>query len=351
MNDDEKFMKRTISLANSADPSPNPKVGAVIVKDGKIIAEGFHKRAGMAHAEIEALSRLGKGRAKGCTLYVTLEPCSHYGRTPPCTKRIIGQGIAKVIYSVPDPTRKVRGKEELKKAGIEVKEGVLRSVAEKLNPAFLKIARTGMPFVTLKAAMSLDGKISYGDGKGKKISGKEAHEYSHKLRAKNDAILVGIGTVLKDNPKLTARLVTGGNPIRIVLDSKLRIPIGAKVIGKDGKLIVAACTGCNVEKKRELEGLGVKVLEFGGKEVPVREMLKRLGTMGVTSLLVEGGANVNWSFVKEKLVDKFCFFICRITIGKGKDVFGGQKLGFGLEFERVERIGKDILAVAVPKKG
>ncbi|VVB58430.1 2,5-diamino-6-ribosylamino-4(3H)-pyrimidinone 5'-phosphate reductase [Candidatus Anstonella stagnisolia] len=351
---DEKFMRIAIGLAKKAEPLPNPRVGAVIVKNGKVIATGYHHKAGEAHAEVNALRKLGKGEAKNSTIYVTLEPCSHYGRTPPCTKAIVEAGISRVVYAVEDPTRKVKGAEELKRAGIRVQGGILQKEAQVLNPAFYKVAKTGMPFVTLKSACSLDGKIASKSGDSKWISSPASRELAHWLRAKNEGIIAGIGTVLQDNPRLTARLEGRRDPMRIILDSKLRIPLDAKALA-GGRAIIAANKGCDKKKKEKLESMGVKVLLFSGKKIPLKPLLKKLAMLNITSVLVEGGGETNAGFVEEKLVDRYYFFVCPKIIG-GRDakspvegegivkISKAQKL----VFEKVEKIGTDVLIVAVP---
>ncbi|MBS3069525.1 bifunctional diaminohydroxyphosphoribosylaminopyrimidine deaminase/5-amino-6-(5-phosphoribosylamino)uracil reductase RibD [Candidatus Micrarchaeota archaeon] len=354
MGKDEKFMGMAIALALKTDPAPNPRVGAVIVKNGKAIASGYHRKAGEAHAEIDALGKLKRGEAKGSTIYVTLEPCSHYGRTPPCTKAIIRAGILKVVYAVGDPTGKVKGGEELKKAGIKVQSGVLRAQAEKHNPAFYKVAKTGLPFVTLKAACSLDGKIASKIGDSKWISSPASRRIAHALRAKNDAVLAGIGTVLADNPRLSARIRGAGEPLRIILDSRLRIALNARVL-RGGRAVVAANFGCSAKKKRELESMGVRVLLFAGSKVPLKPLLRALVEIGVSSVLVEGGGEVNAGFVRQGLVDRYCFFVCPKIVGgrDAKSAVEGEGVSLvanalKLRFEKFGKVGADILVSAVP---
>lgn len=351
---DEKFMRQALELAKKAQPLPNPRVGAVIVKGGRAIARGYHRRAGWAHAEADALGKLEKRQAQGATIYVTLEPCSHWGRTPPCTKAIIEAGIRRVVYAVDDPTRKVKGAQELKKAGIEVEGGVLAKEAQMLNPAFCKLAKTGMPFVTLKAACTLDGKIASKSGDSKWISSLASRQAAHWLRAKNEAVLVGIGTVLKDDPRLSARIKGRKDPIKIVLDPKLKIPLGAKMLAGE-KAIVGACKGCNAQKKKALEKMGAKVLLFEGEKIPIRKLLEKLGEMDISSVLVEGGGEVNASFAQQGLVDRYYFFICPKIIG-GRDAKspvegnGVAKVAnaMRLKIEKVEIVGGDVMVVALP---
>src|SRR3989338_1737631 len=227
---DESCMALALRLAlkGKGKTKTNPLVGAVIAKQGKIIGKGWHRAFGKAHAEINALEQAGK-KAAGATLYVTLEPCCHYGKTPPCTKAIISAGINRVVCAMKDPNPLVNGNgiRELRKAGIEMETGLLKERAREMNRGFISIIEKGRPYITLKAALTADGCLTWGNGKRKKITGKEADIYAHKLRAENDAILVGIGTVMKDNPQLTVRLVKGRNPVRIILDTNLDTPINA----------------------------------------------------------------------------------------------------------------------------
>jgi len=356
MHNDEFYMARAINLAKKADPSPNPRVGAVIAKGGKIIAEGFHKKAGMPHAEIEAFRQLKAGAARNSTLYVTLEPCSHWGRTPPCTDEIIRQGVSRVVFAASDPTKKVEGAEKLKKAGITVVAGFLSGKSEKLNTAFHAFQSKKLPSVSLKSAISLDGKIAANSGDSKWISSQESRVFAHMLRARNEAIIVGVGTILQDDPTLTVRLSKGPNPAKVVLDSHLRIPLGANVL-KGGKVFIAALVGANSAKAKKLGKKGATILWFKGTKIDARELLARLAALDITSVLVEGGGEVNASFVQTRLVDVFYFFICPKIIG-GRDAKspvegdGIEKMqsALGLSFEKVQKIGPDILIIAKPAK-
>ncbi|VVB66111.1 2,5-diamino-6-ribosylamino-4(3H)-pyrimidinone 5'-phosphate reductase [Candidatus Gugararchaeum adminiculabundum] len=357
---DEKFMKEAIALAASANPFPNPRVGAVIVKNGKIIGRGFHRRAGEAHAEVEAINSLGdKFFAKGATIYVTLEPCSHYGKTPPCTKAIIETGIKRVVFGARDPTEKVCGEEELREAGIEVEGGIMEKEAEKLNPEFHGIGKdadAGLPAVSLKTAVSLDGKIACNMGESRWISSEESRKRGHELRAKHDAVIVGIETVLRDNPRLTTRLASGKNPLRVVLDSKLRVPLDARIFS-DAHVVIATSAESDRKKKKKIEETGAKVLEFPGGRIPPGELLAKLAGIGVSSALVEGGGEVNASFVASGLVQRYYIFVCPKIIGgrnaktavEGDGIFSMNEAKL-LVFEEVERVGDDILIVAKPKK-
>ena len=257
-------MREALRIARNAEgrTSPNPLVGAVIVRDGKIIAEGWHRQAGTPHAEIHALNMAGS-LARGATLYVTLEPCSHFGRTPPCAKAIIDAGIKKVVAAMSDPNPKVagRGFEILRSAGVEVEVGILEAEAHKLNEIFIKWVTHKLPFVTLKFACSLDGKIATSSGESQWISCEASRKFTHHLRDINDAILIGVGTVLADNPSLTTRLVEGKNPIRVIVDSKARTPLDAKVVtDKSARTIVAVTENASPEKISALKNFGVEII-------------------------------------------------------------------------------------------
>jgi diaminohydroxyphosphoribosylaminopyrimidine deaminase/5-amino-6-(5-phosphoribosylamino)uracil reductase len=323
---DEKYMRMALRLAEKAKgrTSPNPMVGAVVVKDGKIISRGWHWKAGEPHAEAIALKKAG-GAARGATLYVTLEPCSHTGkRTPPCSPLVIQSGITRVVVAMTDPNPKVSrgGVKALSAAGIDVITGVLEAEARKLNEAYIKHIATGMPFVTLKIAQTLDGKIATSSGESKWITGEKAREEAHRLRDVNDAILVGINTVLKDNPSLTARISGGRDPIRVIIDSTLRIPLNAKVLTQKSaaKTIVATLASAPKGKMTKLQKAGVEVLTVKSVQgrVDLRDLMKKLGKMDITSVLIEGGAEINFSALKAGIVDKAVLFIAPVLM-TGKD--------------------------------
>ncbi len=346
--DDEKYMRLALRLAIKAKgkTSPNPLVGAVIVKDNRIIGQGYHKKAGEPHAEINALNMAGR-RARGATLYLSLEPCAHFGRTPPCTKRIISFGIKKVVAAMvdPNPLNCGRGVKELRKAKVKVKVGVLEKEAGKINESYIKYITTKKPFVILKTAMSLDGKIATKTGDSKWITNEKSREYVHKLRSEVDAILVGIETVLKDDPLLTVRssafrrnlakrgLGVRSQPVRIVVDSRVRIPLGARVLNQEAPTIVATTKFASKRKIEALKKKGIKVLVIKerDKKVNLKELLKRLGELEITSLLVEGGGRINASFLENDLVDKVLFFIA-------PKIIGGEKALTPVEGEGIERI-------------
>jgi len=344
---DEYYMRRALELSLKGNPSPNPYVGAVLVKDGKIISEGYHHRTGMAHAEVEVMRGVD---CKGATLYVTLEPCSHWDRTPPCTEAIIAVGIKEVVYGADDPTEKVRGREELKKAGVKVRRGILAADSERINETFFKHARTGLPFVILKSGMTLDAQIATTTGDSKWITSKESRREAHMMRSRYDAILVGVNTVLKDDPRLTSRIPKGRDPLRIVLDGRLRIPLNAKVL-KDRNVLVVTTEQHDPRKmKRLLKKANVWVM--GKKQVDLKRLMRRLGAGGVTSVLIEGGSRVNYEFAKADLIDKYFLYIApKLMLGKNMQVFNGdgiKKLDDArkLRITSVKRLGEDMLVEA-----
>ncbi len=314
---DKKYMRLALRLAGKARgrTSPNPMVGAVVAKNGRVIATGYHKKAGEPHAEAIALRKAGRA-AKGATLYVTLEPCSHTNkRTPPCTPLVVSSGIKRVVVATIDPNPQVSGNgiRTLRKTGIEVIAGVLEAEAKKLNEAFIKYITTGMPFVTLKIAQTLDGKIATAAGESQWITGEESRKEAHRLRDSHDAILVGINTVLNDDPSLTTRIHGGRDPIRVIVDSKLRTPISAKVITQKSlaKTYIASLPTASKDKLVGLLDAGVEIVlarEKNGK-VDLKHLMKMLGSYGIASVLVEGGAEVNASALKAGIVDKVVMFI------------------------------------------
>ncbi len=314
---DEAFMLKALELARCypALPYPNPWVGCVIVRDGKIVGRGFHRGPGTNHAEVEALRQVG-ARAKGATLYVTLEPCCHYGNTPPCTDAILRAGIRKVFYAFRDPNPAVagRGARILKSHGVKVQAGLCSRQAAETNEAYLKFRATGLPFVTAKVATTLDGKIATRTGESKWITGEQARRRARMLRALNQAVLVGINTVLADDPHLGVRLRGWKDPWRVVLDSALRIPINSKVV-QSGRCIVACASGASVRRKWRLQRQGVKLWQFQGQRVPLQPMLARLAENGFISVLVEGGGEVLGSFLDEGLVDRVYWFVSPMIIG------------------------------------
>jgi len=332
--------------------SPNPLVGCVILKRNRIVGRGYHKKYGEAHAEINALNEAGK-KARGATLDVTLEPCSHWGKTPPCTERIVDVGISEVIIGMLDPNPVVTGSQELKFRGVKLKTGILEKEAKKQNEQYIKYIKTKKPFVIVKAAMSLDGRIATTTGHSKYITGREARKYVHKLRSELDAIMVGINTVLKDNPQLTTRLVRGRNPFIIVVDSTLRIPVNAKLLNDPSKVIIATSSKASKANVKQFLQRGVKVLTIkqkGGK-IDLNELMKELGKMEIGSIMIEGGAELNAEAIRSKIADKILFFIAPGLIGEGLGAIGDlgiKKVDRSIKLKNLtsRKIGKDILIEA-----
>lgn len=361
MNDYD-YMKLALSLARSTkgQTSPNPNVGAVLVKDGRIVGSGMHLKAGEGHAEVNAIKEAGE-EAKGANLYVTLEPCSHYGKTPPCADLIIQTGIKKVFVSSLDPNPLVAGKgiEKLRNAGIEVEVGLCEEEGNKINEMFFHWIQTKTPFVTVKAGITFDGKIATKSGDSKWITSPEARQDVHDLRHEHDAILVGIGTVLSDNPLLTTRRPQGGkNPIRVILDSHLNIPVTANVIqDRSAKTIIFTTNQIDELKKEAIEKLDVEVIKLASPIISIHEVLKVLGERKVLSLLVEGGSEVHASFIREQAFQQMIIYMApKIIGGKNSISFvGGEGCeliseGTKVQFASVEKIGPDIKIVAYPLK-
>ena len=330
---DEYYMNIALDLAQMGKgmTSPNPMVGAVVVRDGKIVGKGWHKKAGTPHGEAIALDKAG-AKAEGGTLYVNLEPCCHTDKlTPPCSEAVIKSKVAKVVIGMVDPNPKVSGKgvEALKKAGIEVVVGVLQERCERLNQVFTKYITTGMPFVTMKIAQTLDGKIATATGESKWITGVEARRFGHTLRNYADAIVVGIGTVLRDDPSLTTRLEDNPNsrdPNRIILDSRLRIPPDAKVLNVDSKATtyVATTVAAPTQKMKEVKAKGAELLIIDEAEEGMLNLvmlMEELAKMGMTNILFEGGARVNAEALRSGIIDKAMFFIAPKLLG-GDDAKG-----------------------------
>ena len=355
--DDIKFMRRALELAQMAegDTSPNPMVGAVIVDgDGNIVGEGYHHKAGQPHAEINTLAAAGD-KAKGATVYVTLEPCSHYGRTGPCCEALIKAGVKRVVSAVTDPNPLVagRGLNRLREAGIEVTEHVCEDEAKKLNEKFFFWITHKRPFVSLKYAMTLDGRLAAAGGDSKWITGTEARTYAHYLRKTHDAVLVGKNTVLQDDCELTTRMVEGKNPIRIVLDSKATIPLNAKILNGEAKTIVAVSEAVPQDKLDELQKLTtVEVLKLPQRNghLDLQALLEKLAAMEITSVLLEGGSEVHGAFNDAGLAERVYAFIAPKIIG-GKNAIGpvggigSTDMGKALKLHGVEykQLGADFL--------
>lgn len=299
--------------------SPNPMVGAVLVRGGKIIATGFHRIAGADHAEIVALKRAG-AKAKGSTLYINLEPCSHYGRTPPCSRALIHAGIKEVVAGMKDPNPLVGGKgfRKLKRAGINVRVGLLEQECRTLNEAFIKYITRQLPFVTLKLAASLDGKIATMTGDARWISSEDSRRMVHQLRNEVDAVVTGVRTVIADDPQLTCRIPYGRNPWRVILDSRLRIPLSAKLLRQpDSRSIIVTSERSSQQKARAIESLGAQVWRINLRQgrIPWTAILRKLAAKGVLNVMIEGGATTSAWALRERAVDKILFFYAPMILG------------------------------------
>lgn len=349
----EKYMRLALENARAAkgQTAPNPLVGSVIVNDGRIVGIGAHLKPGEPHAEIHAL-RMAGDHAKGGTIYVTLEPCSHHGRTGPCAEAVVKAGLSRVVVAAPDPNPLVagRGIKILRDAGIEVIEGVLREESEQLNEVFNRYIVSKRPFVTVKSATTLDGKIATRTNSSRWITSAEAREDVHKLRHESGAILVGVQTILHDDSQLNTRLPNGRNPLRVVLDSTLRIPEDARVV-TDGEAPTWIFTGSNADaaKRERLEAAGVRVIGTSGERVNLEQVLDTLGESEISSLLVEGGGQVIASFVEQGLADKLVLYMAPKLVG-GKDAptfieglgIADMNEAVGLTGLRVEQLGPDL---------
>ncbi len=365
MAEHDRFMQRAIELGGRGlgQTSPNPAVGAVIVQSGGIVGEGWHQYAGGPHAEVNALQAAGQA-AYGGTMYVSLEPCNTHGRTPPCTDAIVKAGINRVIFGTLDPNPAVsgRGVLALRAAGVTVEEGPLTDEAKRLNEAYNKYITSGLPFVTLKTAMSLDGRIATKTGSSRWITGEPARNRVHTLRSVNDVVLTGIGTVLADDPRLDVRLdgYNGHQPVRVVVDGKGRIPASALVIqGAPEQTTIIATTdlmSLDASQKLSAAGAEIMVVPRHGERIDLQRLLRELGQRGMVSIMVEGGAALTTAFITEGLVDKYVFFIAPKLIG------GTAALGFyggvgvedikdarGLRFETCQTVGEDIMIEAYPQ--
>lgn len=351
-------MGQALDLARQGEgrTRPNPAVGAVIVREGVVVGRGFHPRAGEPHAEIFALRQAGP-LARGSDLYVTLEPCSHYGRTGPCADAIIEAGVARVFIGTQDPNPRVAGNgiRKLQAAGVTVQVGVLEKTCRRIIAPFAKHVVTGLPFVILKSAMTLDGKTATCTGHSRWVSNAASRQEVHRLRDRIDGIMVGIGTVHKDDPRLTTRLSDGGrDPDRIVVDSRLRIAEDAAILhlASPARTLIATTVHAAAGKASRLRALGAEVLilpSIDGR-VDLRALLKMLGEQGMQSILLEGGAELNGAFWRAGLVDRVMMFIAPRIVGgdDGKNVFGGPGVELMsdapvLEDVRISRFGDDVL--------
>ena len=356
---DEKYMRLAMQLAGNAigRTSPNPLVGAVIVKDNRVVGCGWHRKAGTPHAEVHALNQAGE-LAQGADVYVTLEPCAHYGKTPPCAKALVEAKVKNVYGGLLDVNPKVAGKgfKILEDAGIHVEYGFLQDELRKQNEVFFKWIEHKKPFIVLKAAMTLDGKIATATGQSKWITNETSRAYGYKLRDIYDGIMVGINTVIEDNPMLTARVDGGKNPIKIVVDSSLKIDINANVVqDKSAKTIIATTDKANKDKILKLQAQDVDVIVVDKDEndkVDIEKLLDILGQQNICSILVEGGATLSGSFVAKKLVDKVYFFIAPKIIGgkEAKTPVAGTGIlnlqeALALKDIQIEKLEEDVLII------
>lgn len=354
------YMKQALSLAKLAlgQVSPNPAVGAVVVKDGEVVGQGYTQPPGSWHAEVMALKQAGE-KAQGGVMYVTLEPCCHHGRTPPCTQAIIAAGISEVHLAMLDPNPLVSGQGEgqLEREGIKTYVGEHETEAKEINEAYIKFITTGMPFVTAKFALSLDGKIATKNGDSEWISGSEARKYAHYLRYTTDAIMAGANTIIADDPRLTCRYGgTGGEarkqPLRVIVDGRGRTPATAQIFTEPGKVLLVMGKSVKPEKKETLAQAGAELIELPAEEglVNLARLLKALGEREITSVLVEGGGILLGSLFDHELVDKVVAFIAPIIIGGGeaKTAVAGKgvdKVIDAIKLERVslEKFGEDLM--------
>jgi diaminohydroxyphosphoribosylaminopyrimidine deaminase/5-amino-6-(5-phosphoribosylamino)uracil reductase len=351
---EEQYMKRALQLARRGmgQVSPNPMVGAVIVRAGEIIAEGYHRKFGADHAERDAIQRASED-VRGATIYVNLEPCCHWGKTPPCVDILIEQGIKRVVIGTLDPHPLVDGKgvQILRDHGIEVVQGILEEDARALNEVYFHYTRTGLPFITVKYAQSLDGRIATSHDDSRWISSEASRRFAHRLRAQHDAIMVGIGTVLADDPLLTVRLVKGRNPLRIVLDTRLRIPPNAQVLQGEGKTLIVT-TDTHAKKKVQAiqkQGKEVIVVQRGPQGgVDLTSLMQVLAERGISSILVEGGRAVITSLMKGGLVNRMVVITAPLILGKGIEGIGDLGIA-DLEgairpsSRRVKQMGEDVI--------
>lgn len=360
---DREYMKRALQLAENGigRVNPNPQVGAVLVRDSRIIGEGWHQDYGQAHAEVNAINNAESNgeTVKGATVYVNLEPCCHYGKTPPCTELLIRKQVRSVVIGMLDPNPLVAGMgaQKLREAGIEVKVGMLEQECRKQNEVFGHFIRYRQPFVVLKAAMSLDGKIAAPSGESKWITGEASRRDVQHLRNRYAAIMTGVETVIRDDPALTCRLEEGRNPMRVILDSGLRIPPGSNVLTDQqrNRTVIACTEGASLEKASVLESLGAKVLPCKSRNgrIDLEDLMVKLGTLSVDSVLVEGGAAVNDSVFSQGIVDKLILYIAPKIIGgeNSKTVVGGKGIerldqAYPLQIESMDRIGEDLRITA-----
>ena len=360
---DHQFMARAIRLANEGlyTADPNPRVGCVLVKDGEVVGEGFHLRAGEPHAERNALAVAGE-KARGATAYVSLEPCSHHGRTPPCSEGLIEAGVTRVVAAMQDPNPEVAGEgnRQLRQAGIEVEVGLMQPEAKALNPGYIKRRLQGLPYVRCKLAMSLDGRTAMASGESKWITSQDARQDVQRLRARSSAIITGIETVLADDPSMNVRLdgVEVKQPLRVVLDSNLRMSPQANMLTLPSDTLVVCCSGADSEKQTLLEQAGAEVVrqEESTDKVDLREVLQLLAEREMNEVLLETGAVLAGSYMSQELIDEMVVYVAPHLMGA--DARGLMQLpGIESMQDRVEldiadirQVGKDIRITAKPMR-
>ena len=354
----QDYMQLALNLARRGEgrTRPNPPVGAVIVREGRIVGEGYHPRAGEPHAEVFALRQAGSA-ARGGDLYVTLEPCCHQGKTGPCTEAVIAAGIERIFIGAGDPNPRVNGGgvARLREAGLAVETGILEGECRRLIAPFAKHVTTGRPFVILKSAVTLDGRTATSTGDSRWISGEGSREYVHRLRDRVDAVMVGIGTVAKDNPRLTTRLAEGGRDAdRLIVDARLEISEDAALLDPKSSAVtrIASLRAASPDKAERLRQRGVDILEIGEKEgrLDLQELMERLGGLGYQSILLEGGARLNAASLKAEIVDRVMIFVAPLLLGgdDGSGLFAGpgpRRIAEAIRLEevRVRRFGDDTL--------
>ena len=360
---DEYYMRKALALARRGlgKTSPNPVVGALIVKNGDIVGQGYHRRFGGPHAEVNAIRDAGRD-ITGATLYVTLEPCCHLKKkTPPCLDAILKHDWSRVVVGTPDPNPQVNGRsiEALKQRGIETRVGVLEEECRRLNEVYFKYIRTGVPFITLKFAQTLDGRIASATGDSRWISSSPSLKLAHRLRSLHDAVLVGVGTVLADDPQLTVRLVKGRNPLRVVADSTLKTPLTAKALAdqKSAPTVLATTKRADPGKLSAMENAGIEVVvvaEEKGGRLDLSDLFRKLGERGISSVLVEGGAGLITSVLRDRLADRLVVIVAPRIMGKGIEAVGDLDItdvrqALALSFVKTFRSGDDLVIEARPE--
>lgn len=357
---DLRYMRRALTLARKGvgRTAPNPAVGCLIVRDGTVVGEGWHKKAGTPHAEVHALQQAGR-LARGADVYVTLEPCSHYGKTPPCSDALIKAGVRRVVVGMVDPYKQVsgRGIAQLREAGIDVEVGLLEQACRELNKGFIKYVTSGRPYVIYKSALTLDGNIATVTGNSRWVSSEASRRYVHRLRDACDAVMVGVDTILMDNPQLTVRHVKGRSPLRVVVDTHLRTPESVSVLTGPlaKKTIIATCeTNPKVHRRYELQGARVLVCEEFDGRVAMDDLLHKLGLYGIQTILLEGGSRLAGHMLKNGLIDECIFFYGPKVVGNGFAPFALTGIetmddAIRMEITRIGMSGPDLVVYARPE--